>query len=462
MIDNATQRVDNDRLTPFQSQEVAPMQQNNQSASRRDFLKTSAAAGGILAAGALMNVHAAGQDALRVGMVGCGGRGTGAAEQCLRAGSLTNPNVNVRLVAMGDAFRDRAESCRTLLRGVREIAAKVDVADDHIYTGLDAYQHVIQNSDLVILATPPGFRPIHIRAAVAARKNIFTEKPVGVDGTGIRQVLQAYEEANRHGLKVVAGTQRRYQTGYTESMARIHDGAIGTITSARCYWNQGGLWHKPRTPQMSDVEWQIRNWLYFTWLSGDHICEQHVHNLDVMNWALKGHPTRAVGMGGRQVRTGAEFGNIFDHFAVDYEYPDNVRVMSMCRQIPECENNISESLVGTKGKWNSNGYRITGEHPWSLGRGRDNQPYEPYQNEHVVLLEHIRDNRPINALKAVAESTLTAIMGRMACYTGQAVTWEQAKNTQHALVPENLTMDMSLPVAPVAVPGRTRVIVIVR
>ena len=345
-------------------------------------------------------------------------------------------------------------SCRNRLRGVREIGDKVDVPDERIFTGLDAYQHVIQNSDLVILATPPGFRPIHIRAAVAARKNIFTEKPVGVDGTGIRQVLEAYEEANRHGLKIVAGTQRRYQTGYTQSMARIHDGAIGNITSARCYWNQGDLWHAARTPQMSDVEWQIRNWLYFTWLSGDHICEQHVHNLDVMNWALKGHPARAVGLGGRQVRTGPEFGNIYDHFAVDYEYPNNVHVMSQCRQINGCASNVSEAVTGTKGSWSSGGYRITGEHPWSLPRGGDN---DPYQNEHVVLLEHIRDNRPINALKTVAESTLTAILGRMACYTGQVVTWEQALNTQHSLMPDNLTMEMTLPVAPVAVPGRTRI-----
>ena len=430
------------------------MQQDKPSATRRDFLKTTAVAGGVLATGALMNAHAAGSDVVRVGLIGCGGRGTGAAEQCLKAGTQTNPNVDVRLVAMGDAFRDRATSCRNRLRGVRDIAAKVDVPDERIFTGLEAYQQVIQNCDLVLLATPPGFRPTHLRAAVTARKHIFTEKPVAVDGTGIRTVLQAYEDANRQRLCIVAGTQRRYQTGYLESMKKIHGGDIGTITSARCYWNQGDLWHTARTPQMSDVEWQIRNWLYFTWLSGDHICEQHVHNLDVMNWAINAHPTRAVGLGGRQVRTGAEFGQIFDHFAVDYEYPHNVHVMSMCRQINGCENNVSETVTGTKGTWNSGGYRITGEHPWSLPRGQDNLPYE---HEHVVLLEHIRDGRQINALKTVAESTLTAILGRMACYTGKAVTWEQALNTQHGLVPEHLTMDMSLPVAPVAVPGQTRI-----
>ncbi len=277
---------------------------------------------------------------------------------------------------------------------------------------------------------------------------------MAVDGPGIRTVLQAYEEAGRHRLSVVAGTQRRYQTGYLESMKKIHDGDIGTITSARCYWNQGSLWHRARTAQMTDLEWQLRNWLYFTWLSGDHICEQHVHNLDVINWALgNSHPTRAVGLGGRQVRTGPEFGHIFDHFAVDYEYPNNVRVMSMCRQIANCEQNISEAVTGTRGSWSSD-YRITGERAWSFPRRGDNQPY---QQEHVALLESIRAGRPINDLKNVAESTLTAIMGRMACYTGRAVTWEEALNSQTSIVPERLAWDMQLPVPPVAVPGTTRI-----
>ena len=434
------------------------MQQEKPNTTRRDFLKTTAVAGGVLAASGLMNVHAQGGDAIRVGLVGCGGRGSGAAEQCLKAGAMANPQVGVRLVAMGDAFRDRPTGLRNRLRGMEGVRDKVDVPDDHIFVGLDAYQHVIANSDLVILATPPGFRPTHIEAVVAARKNLFTEKPVAVDGPGIRKVLAAFEEANRHRLSVVAGTQRRYQNGYVESMKRIHDGDIGTITSARCYWNQGSLWHRARTEQMTDLEWQIRNWLYFTWLSGDHICEQHVHNLDVMNWALgNSHPTRAVGMGGRQVRTGPEFGHIFDHFAVDYEYPNNVRVMSMCRQIAGCENNQSEAVSGTKGTWVSGGYQITGENAWTLppgplARGRY---ADPYQAEHVTLLQHIRDNRPVNDLKNVAESTLTAIMGRMACYTGKAVTWAAALNSTQSLAPERLAWDMTLPVAPVAVPGQT-------
>ena len=428
--------------------------------TRRDFLKTSAVVAGSTAmAGSLMsNVHADGPDVIRVGLIGCGGRGSEAAAQCLRGGP------NVRLTAMGDAFRDRLQGSLNGLRNDNAIRQNVDVPAARQFVGLDAYEGVIQNCDLVVLATPPGFRPTHIHAAIAARKHVFTEKPVGVDGPGIRMVLQDFEEANRRRLSVVAGTQRRYENNYLESMRRIHGGDIGTITSARCYWNQGGLWHRNRERGMSDVEWQIRNWLYFTWLSGDHICEQHVHNLDVVNWALgNSHPVRAVGMGGRQVRTGPEFGHIYDHFAIDYEYPSGVHVMSMCRQTPGCTDNVSEAVVGTRGIWTSQqpqGIRIMG-YPeraggplvrrWSYGR-RDSDP-NPYQQEHVALIRSIRDSRPINDLKNVAESTLTAIMGRMTAYTGRAVTWQQAMESQENLMPARLTMNMELPVARVAMPG---------
>jgi predicted dehydrogenase len=428
------------------------MSQDN--TSRRDFLKTSAVIGaGALAANlsTLANVHAQNNnETIRVGLVGCGGRGTGAAQQSLQASPHT------RLVAMGDAFRDRLDSARNRLQNDRQVGQRVDVPAERCFVGLDAYQQVIANCDLVILATPPGFRPTQIRAAVMARKHIFTEKPVAVDGPGIRMCLQAYEDANRQRLSIVAGTQRRYQTGYIESMRRIHGGDIGTITSARCYWNQGSLWHRAREQGMGDLEWQIRNWLYFTWLSGDHIVEQHVHNLDVVNWALgNSHPVRAVGMGGRQVRTGPEFGHIFDHFAINYEYPEGVHVLSMCRQIAGCENNVSEAVTGTRGTWTSGGYRITGERAWSFPRNHDNQPYV---QEHVALVQSIRNGQPINDLKNVTESTLTAIMGRMSAYTGRAVTWEQALQSQQNLLPERLDWQMNLPVPPVAVPGRTELL----
>ena len=420
--------------------------------SRRDFLKTSAVAGGALAASVLTNAHAQqNNDTIRVGLVGCGGRGSGAVEQCLRADN------NVQLVAIADTFRNKATALLTRLRGNQDVRNKVNVPDERIFIGLDGYQQVIQNADLVLLATPPGFRPIHIRAVVTARKHLFTEKPVAVDGPGFRAVMAAHDEANRHGLTVVAGTQRRYQTGYLEAMQRVRDGAIGTITAARCYWNQGRLWHVARAENMTDVEWQIRDWLYFTWLSGDHIVEQHVHNLDVMNWAINDHPVRCVGMGGRQVRTAEQFGHIFDHFAVDYEYPNNVHVMSMCRQIDGCARSVSESVAGTRGICDtaagSRLYRITGERAWTMPRNQDN---EPYQAEHVALFESIRGRRQrINDLRQVTESTLTAIMGRMSAYTGRAVTWDQARNSQQTLMPDRLTWDMRMPVPAVAVPGTT-------
>lgn len=417
--------------------------------TRREFLTTSAVAGAALTASVLTNAHAQqNNDTIRVGLIGCGGRGSGAIEQCLRADN------NCQLVAVADTFRDRADGCLNGLRNNAATRNKVNVPAGNVFIGLEGYTNVIQNSDLVLLATPPGFRPIHIRAAVAARKHIFTEKPVGVDGPGIRAVLAAYEEANRHNLTVVAGTQRRYQTGYLESMSRIQGGDLGTITSARCYWNQGGLWHRERGQAMTDVEWQIRNWLYFAWLSGDHIVEQHVHNLDVVNWALgNSHPTRCVGMGGRQVRTQEHFGHIFDHFAIDYTYPNNVRVLSMARQIQGCAGNVSESITGTRGTWTSSNYTIAGERAWNFPRRNDNNPYEA---EHVELFRSIRGTRArLNDLQRVAHSTLTAIMGRMSAYTGLEVTWEQALNSQQSLVPERVTWDMRMPVPAVAVPGTT-------
>lgn len=421
--------------------------------TRREFLKTSAVAGGALAANLslLGNVHAAGSDVIRIGLVGCGGRGSGAIEQCLRA------HGSVRAVALGDAFRDRAEGLRNALRNNQNVRDRVDIPDGRIFTGLDAYQQVINSVDLVLLATPPGFRPTHLRAAVAARKHVFTEKPVCVDGPGARMNVTTFEEANRHRLSIVAGTQRRYEAAYLASMQKIHDGDLGQITSMRVYWNGTPLWSRERTSQMTELEWQMRNWYYFTWLCGDHIVEQHVHNLDVANWALgNSHPTRCVGLGGRQVRVQPIYGHIYDHFAVDYEYPNNVRVMSMCRQMPRSENNISEAITGTRGMWTSTSHTIrsiAGERVWQFPGPNNN----PYDDEHVALINSIRTGRPINDLKNVNESSLTAVMGRMACYTGQAVTWDQALNSTENLMPDRLTWDMNLPVPPVAMPGTTRV-----
>jgi predicted dehydrogenase len=419
--------------------------------TRRDFLKTAttaAVASAVAPTGALFPApHAAGSDAIRVGLIGCGGRGTGAADDVLSSAP------GVTLVAMGDVFPDRLTASRDRLRG--KFADKIAVTADQSFTGFDAYKKVLASDiNYVILATPPGFRPTHLSAAVAAGKNIFTEKPVAVDGPGIRTVLALYEHAKAKGLGIVAGTQRRHQTGYIETMRRIHDGSIGNIVAARCYWNQGFLWKKDRQPEWSDMEWQLRNWLYFTWLSGDHIVEQHVHNIDVVNWAMQAHPVRAVGMGGRQVRTGPEYGHIFDHFAIDYEYANGARLMSMCRQIEGCEKNVSEALVGDKGACQTEAdkgkYEISGARAWRFTA----EDSRPYVQEHTDFIASIRAGKPLNELKTVAESTLTAIMGRMSTYTGKAVTWDQALSSQDALVPENVTFG---PIAtpPVAVPGQT-------
>lgn len=428
-------------------------QDSKPSPSRRDFLKTSSAAalGGAVAAaglGRIPGAYAAGSDEIRIGLIGCGERGTGATENALTS------SQGVKLVAMGDVFKDHLETSLGVLKK-SEVADKIDVAEDHQFVGFDAYQKVLALDDVnyVILATPPGFRPPFLKAAVAAGKNTFAEKPVGVDGPGIRTALEAYEEASKKGLAVGVGTQRHHQTGYIETLKRIHDGAIGEITEARCYWDQGPIWVHPKQEGWSDMEWQLRNWYYFTWLCGDHIVEQHVHNLDVINWATGAHPRSAVGLGGRQVRTDPVYGNIYDHFAIDFEYPNGVHVASYCRQIPNCQNNVSEALVGTKGFCQVNKYTISGEKPWKLA-GKDNLPYV---QEHADLIAAIRAGKPYNELKHVAESTLTAILGRTAAYTGQEVTWEQALNSQDVLMPAKLEWG-DLAVAPVAVPGQTRVV----
>ncbi|HMP04158.1 MAG TPA: Gfo/Idh/MocA family oxidoreductase [Gemmatales bacterium] len=423
--------------------------------SRRDALKLGAAAGAVAALATPSLAHPAvfpgGSDELRVGLIGCGGRGVGAAENACNAGP------NIKLVAIADVFQDRIDQRLAHLK--RGLGDKFAVAGDHIFSGFDAYEKLLKTDcNYVILATPPGFRPMHLQACIQAGKNVFTEKPVAVDGAGIRLCLDLAKEAKARGLGVVAGTQRRHQTGYLRALERIRAGAIGDIVAARCYWNQGHLWHVDRTEKMTDMEWQLRNWLYFVWLSGDHIVEQHVHNIDVVNWFVGAHPSRAVALGGRQTRVEPHYGHIFDHFAVDFEYPSGMHCMSMCRQINGTEGNVSEVLVGTKGTARLSGvsrqYAIKGESEWTLPRREDN---DPYLEEHVDLVKSIRSGQPLNELQAVAEATLSAIMGRMAAYTGKAVTWEQALNSKENWMPDKLAFG-SVPVPPVAMPGKTELI----
>lgn len=418
--------------------------------TRRDFLRTTATGAATAAALSVVgNAYAKGSDVIRVGVVGCGGRGTGAAEDCI----VSSPNVKV--VSIGDVFGFRVDGTRKFLTG--KYADNSDLPKERCHVGLDAYKKVINDDvDLVILATPPGFRPSHIEAAVAAGKHLFTEKPVAVDGPGVRKVLAAAEEAKKKKLAIVAGTQRRHQKGYLETMKRIHDGAIGEIVAARAYWNGSGIWFRKREKDMTDCAFQCHNWYHFVWTCGDHIVEQHIHNLDVINWAMSKDPqnqvlpTRAIGMGGRSHRPQGdpnEVGHIFDHFAVEYFYPNEMVMQSYCRQIPGTVESVSEALVGTKGRCQVDQYLINGKR---VLEGSDNKPYV---QEHTDLIASIRKGEPLNELKTVAESTLTAIMGRMATYSGLEVTWEEALNSTEDTFPQNLTWESSLPVPPVAVPG---------
>ena len=367
--------------------------------------------------------------ALRIGVIGCGGRGTGAAFDALKA------SPDCRIVALGDVFAERVNAAADGL--AKKGGGRGDVPASARFSGFDAYRKVLATDcDLVILATAPGFRPTHFAAAVDAGKHIFFEKPVGVDPSGIRTVLDAAKRAEDRKLCVVTGTQRRHERCYQEAMARLRDGAIGRPVAARVYWNQGGLWHKDPDPKLSEIENQVRNWLYHTWLSGDHIVEQHVHNIDVMNWAMGGHPTRCTATGGRQARTGTEFGTIFDHFSVHFDFGDERFGASMCRQQDNTDGRVEEVIYGTEGMLVTASGRaeIRGRNAWTFAGANPN----PYVVEHVDLQDAVRGNAPyVNEGKRIAESTMTAIMGRMAAYTGKDLQWEAALADPMDLVPKD-------------------------
>ena len=404
--------------------------------TRRHFLKTtSGVVGGALIANlaAEKSAHAAGNDQLKVALIGCGGRGSGAANQAL------STNANLKLIAMGDAFRDRLDSSLDNLKAQHK--DKVDVSEDHKFVGMDAYKQAIALADVVILATPPGFRPFHFEEAVKQGKHVFMEKPVAVDGPGVRRVLAAAEEAKKKNLKVGVGLQRHHQPGYIETIKRLHGGEIGDIVAMRCYWNDGGVWVRPRQAGQTEMEYQMRNWYYFAWLSGDHICEQHIHNLDVINWVKDSYPVRCHGMGGRQVRTGKEYGEIYDHHAVEYEYADGSRLASQCRHIRGCWSSVSEAVVGTKGSCDVNSHIIRGPKGENVWRFRREGPHDPYQQEHDDLFAAIRNDTPYNEAFNGAKSSLTSVMGRMATYSGQVVEWEKALNSEINLAPDKFTWD---------------------
>ncbi len=426
--------------------------------SRRRFMKTSSAwiAGGTLAGGLSLSraAHAGGDDTLRIALIGCGGRGAGAAAQALQT------KGGVKLVAMADAFRDNLEG---KLKGLKtQFPDRVDVPEQRRFVGFDAYRDVIDAGvDVVILATPPGFRPIHFEAAVQANKHVFMEKPVAVDAPGVRKVLESAEESKRKGLAVGVGLQRRHQAKYIETIRRLQDGAVGDMLLFRAYWNGNTPWVRRRKPGQTEMEYQMRNWYYFNWLCGDHIVEQHIHNLDVINWLRGEHPASAGGMGGRQVRTGKDHGEIFDHHFVEFTYADGSKMFSQCRHMPGCWQHVGEHVHGTRGTANIGNSNIEGSSPW---RYRGPSP-DPYQVEHDDLFASIRGGHPVNEAEYGAHSTMTAILGRMATYSGRIVTWDEAIQSQISTAPERYAFDADPPTLPddqgrypVPVPGVTEVV----
>jgi predicted dehydrogenase len=412
--------------------------------SRRTFVKTSAA----LAAVPFVPVFA-GKEEIRVGLVGCGGRGTGAAVQALRA------DKSAVLVAMADAFQDRLD--KSLENVTKEAAAQVRVAEDHRFVGLDAGDRLIQSGvDVVVLAAPPAFRPAHLRACVDGGKHVFCEKPVAVDAPGMRSVLESVRIAKEKKLSIVSGFCWRYSTPHRETFKRIHDGAIGKILAVYTTYNTTPLGTFPRQPGWTDLDFQVRNWQHFTWLAGDHIVEQAVHSLDKMMWTLGGElPERATAIGGRQAHEGPETGNVYDHFGVTYEFKNGARGFHMCRQIANCSNDNSDLLIGDKGRCDITSFAdrhvITGPNAWKW-KGEAN---DKYQQELDELFAAIRRGEPLNDGVWMTDSTMVAIMGRMAAYTGQTLTWEQAIGSKESLMPDKLVPAAPPPVV-VPVPGKTK------
>jgi len=416
-------------------------------AARRHFIQGSA----MLAATIATRAFAAGNDVLRVGLIGCGGRGTGAAKQALMADS------NVKLVALGDAFADRLESSLKSLKQDKDISAKVEVAEAMRFTGFDAYKRVIENCDVVLLATPPNFRPMHLRAAVEAGKHVFAEKPVAVDAPGVRSVLESCKLAKEKNLSVVSGLCLRYDGANRDVMSKVHSGQIGKIVAMQANDYRGSIWVNPRQPEQTDMEYQMRNWYYFSWLSGDFNVEQHVHMLDLCAWAMKDqYPVKAIATGGRSQRNAPEFGNIYDHFSVNYVYENGVPLFATCRQQSGCKSDISAVVYGTEGRaeFSTRASQIVMNNGEVL---RDKREYKNhYQIEHDELFAAIRSNKPINNGEYMSLSSLMAIQGRMSAYTGQELSWKQVLNSTLDLTPPHFDWKQPLPEAPVSIPGKTK------
>lgn len=436
--------------------------------SRRDFLKTSttAAAGASLVSSlnAVQAAHTSYDETVRIGMIGCGGRCTGAAGQAM------NTEGPTKLIAMCDAFDDRLQgSLKTLSRRHKD---KVDVPKERQFTGFDGYKALLETDiDLVLIATPPAFRPVHFEAAVNAGKHVFAEKPVAVDAAGVRSFLDTVKKSKEKDLLVQIGLQRRHEPAYMETIKRLQDGAIGDIVAARAYWNGGGVWTRNRQPGQTEMEYQMRNWYYFNWLCGDHIVEQHIHNLDVINWLMGGAPVKGQGQGGRQVRTGKEHGEIYDHHFVEFTYGDtpfgnNVTMQSQCRHIKGCWNKVDEFAHGSNGSCHIGAaviYDKNGNETWSYGKGGRGG----HQEEHHDLFRDFRAGKRPNEGEYGAMSTMTSILGRMCTYSGKEISMADALASEVVVSPvrEFSSMSDTPPVLPnddmtydIPMPGSTKVL----
>lgn len=430
---------------------------------RREFLKASAlVAGGVMLSGySWAGVNSSVEDTIKIALIGCGDRGTGAAFQTLSTA------YNIKLVAMADAFQDRLDKSYASLSA--KFAAKMDVPKERQFVGFEAYKSAIALADVVLLVTPPGFRPMHFEEAIAQGKHVFMEKPVAVDSPGIRKVLATAALAKQKKLNVVVGLQRRYQTNYREVMKRVADGAIGDVVGGQVYWNSGGVWVKERQPNQTEMEYQMRNWYYFNWLCGDHIVEQHIHNLDIANWIKNDYPISIQGTGSRAWRTGKKYGEIYDNHSVELTYADGAVIYSQCRHFEGTKNRVDESFQATKGRvyLSANNSGILWDHKGKALYTHDTKGNKnPYQTEHDELFEAISKNEfKFWDAERVAKSSLTAIMGRYATYSGEIIKWDDALKAENSLFPDRLAWDAKPKVLPdenglypIARPGQTKVL----
>ncbi len=427
------------------------------SVTRRTFIQQAgtATAAGLAAAPYVWAGGNEQSETLRVGLIGCGSRGSGAAVNAMQA------DPNSMLVAMADVFEDKLKASADRIK--KTIGKQYAVKPDQQFIGFDAYEKLLQTDvDVVLLTTPPHFRPLHLKQAIAAGKHVFAEKPVAVDAPGVRSVMETCRVAREKKLSIMSGLMLRYSKAMQETIKRIHEGQLGKIVTLQTNYNINGLWSHPRKPEWSDMEWQMRNWYYFTWLSGGQLVEQHVHGLDLMSWAMQNeYPVKCFGLGGRQSRVDPLYGHIFDHHAICYEYSGGERCFAYCRQQDGTDIDTSQLIYGSKGTADLNRNTLSGAKTWRYSRARGSARGGvqdlPYVQEHAALFESIRTGNPICNGEYAAKSSLMAIMGRMASYTGKNVTWEEAWNSQEDLTPPEYTFG-PLKVPPVAQPGKTQFI----